>query len=125
MPETDLLIILAFLIIAAIGYFVPPIRNKRRGLQKLKGPPLPIFDRIADNHINLLPGMPVPRSGNYECIICARGGYQDSTTVALFGAAEAQRRLNAQKPTMQFFSQNSIFPPCPNCGDAGGWSLLK
>ena|SRR5215216_1831323 len=125
MTATDIIIGLAFLIIAVIAYFVTKRRNNITGLPKLTSSPVSIFDRLAADHVNLSPGIRIPRSGNYECIICAKGGFQDTTTSALFGPMEAQKRLEAQKPTMQFFDQDSIFPQCPNCGDTAVWSLLK
>src|SRR5215211_6437307 len=117
MTATVLLIGLAFLMMAIIAYLVTRKGSNIAKLQKLTSAPSSIFDRLSDDHVNLSSGIRVPRSGNYECIICAKGGFQDTTTSALFGPMEAQKRLKAQKPTMQFFDQETIFPPCPNCGD--------
>ena len=125
MTATVLLIGLAFLMMAIIAYFVTRKASNTAKLQKLTSAPSSIFDRLSNDHVNLSSGIRVPRSGNYECIICAKGGFQDIVTSALFGPSEARQRLESQKPTMQFFSQESIFPPCPNWGKSGVWSLLK
>ena len=125
MVTTNFLIGLIILILLVALYFLNKKTFNITWLGRSTDSSLPIFDRIADDYLTLSPGTRVPRNGNYECIICAKGGFQDSTTAALFGPVEAESRLKAQKPTMQFFIQDSILPPCPNCGDAGGWSLLK
>jgi hypothetical protein len=60
-----------------------------------------------------------------ECIICAKGGIQDTTTRAVFGEAEVRRRAKARTPTRTFFGEGSKFPSCPKCGAAAGWILAK
>ena len=82
--STAILIILAILVIVIIAYFVIKKRTTLLTLEKLTDPPLPIMDRSVGQHVNLLPGTLAPLSGNYECIISATGGLQDSTEVALF-----------------------------------------
>ena len=83
------------------------------------------FNRRYGEYINLRPGTRVPHGGNYECMVCAKGGLQDSTDVLLYGKAETEQRAKTRKVTLEFYNENSVFPLCPNCGDAGGWSLLK
>lgn len=120
MIGTDILIGIAVLMILAILYIVVLIFAQRSA--DLSSP---ILQRIAGEHVNLSPGTSVPQSGYYECILCAKGGLQDATSVVLFGEAAAQRRAMARKPTRQFFDKDAIFPPCPNCRKSGGWALLK
>src|SRR5215207_9619408 len=116
MTTTNFLIGLTILILLVALYFLTKKKSNINQLGRSTGSSLPILDRISGDYVNLSPGTPVPRSGNYECIICAKGGFQNSTASRLFGEAEANRRLKAQKPTSQFFNQDTILPPCPNCG---------
>jgi hypothetical protein len=125
MTSTAILIALGILIILVVVYFAVNKRVNLATLRRLTGPPIPILDRIVADYMNLPRRTVVQRSGNYECIICANGGVQDSTAAALFGEAEARRRAKARKSTRTFFEKNSKLPSCPNCGDDAGWTLVK
>jgi hypothetical protein len=115
----------AFLIGLVILYFLNErIVRKSRG-QNLTRLSVRTLDRRYGKYVDLRPGRHVPQSGNYECILCAKGGWQDAINTLLLGKAEASRRTKSWKATQQFFNQNSVFPPCPNCGNEGGWSLLN
>jgi hypothetical protein len=115
----------AFVLVLVVLYFLneKTIRNSRR--QNLTRLSIRTLDRKYGKYVNLKPGIHIPQSGNYECILYAKGSLQDATTILIFGKAEANRRAKTWKATAQFFSQNSVFPPCPNCGSDGGWSLLN
>jgi hypothetical protein len=115
----------AFLIGLVILYFLNEriVRKSRR--QNLSRLSIKTLDGKYGKYVNLRPGTQAPQSGNYECILCGKGSLQDITTILIFGQAEANRRAKAWKATMQFFSENAVFPPCPNCGNDGGWALLN
>ena len=113
MTSTAILIALSILVILVVLYLVVRRRTTVDMLRNLTGPPMPILDRIVEEHMNLPPGTIVQRSGNYECIVCANGGVQDVMAAVFLGEAEVQRRAKTRKATRTFFEKNAELPSCP------------
>lgn len=128
MSGSDILVGFIVLVIVVVVFLVMrrPSTIKSEPL-KQKAESVDMFDRLAvgSGHANLAPGTAAPVSGYYECLLCGKGGMADRMARSLYGEAEAGRRLANLKPSMRYFNQNELLPPCPNCGEAAGWSLLK
>lgn len=83
--------------------------------------------------INLEPGSIVAKTGNYKCEMCGPGGMIEN--ISMKAAAKAAGVDSSQfrdlslpgqgNAVKKFFTAGSTFPDCPNCGPAGGWTLIE
>lgn len=80
-------------------------------------------------YLNLQPGTTVPKTGKYKCEFCGAGGIADimGDLLGQNGVGFDGSGLNAhgQTGTTGVFHAGEIFPQCPKCGDATGWSLVE
>ncbi len=79
------------------------------------------------DHVNLSPGSIVPATGNYKCEFCGEGGFADFMSRDLLGTglnAAALQQFSNQS-SQRYFVKGKVFPECPTCGPATGWSLIQ
>ncbi len=82
--------------------------------------------------VNLEPGSIVTKTGNYKCEMCGPGGMiekismKTAAEIAGFDSSQFQDLgLPGQRRAIKkFLMSGSTFPNCPNCGPAGGWTLI-
>ena len=70
---------------------------------------------------NYSPGYTVPETGDYKCVFCTvtaatrRNELPDYSKIRTRGGPE----------TVRHFERGSRFSPCPSCGPATGWFLIR
>jgi hypothetical protein len=73
----------------------------------------------AEKDRELVPGSPVPKSGNYKCTACGKVRMSESKS-ALKLAAPVQ-----SKAVVKYFKSGKKFSECSHCGDLTEWQLVE